>query len=243
MKKPYLFSWYGANQVMHLVPVNTMSGYDVYGMMPRAKKGYAVPYLANNLSRSGEFVYRRSNDLYDVDKQPDRYITFFKNPLTNDMKIGCASGLSLTRGVTRDNIRNMLFPIESGAGSYEVLTISPPNYNKAYFRVITAQTFENGIIPSSYIGQYSTYLTYFDPMANTGQVYWYKDTDGYVIYAHYQEAHERLSINLPKEMEGLSVEVVDKTDGVTLITDFIENGKLYLTADSTDHNYIVLKTK
>ena len=80
-------------------------------------------------------------------------------------------------------------------------------------------------------------------MANIGQVYWYKDGSDYVIYAHYQEEHDNLAINLPKEMDGLSVDVVDKTDGITLLTNDIKNGQVHITADATDHNYIVLKTK
>lgn len=243
MKKPYIFSWYGANQVQHFVPISTMSGYDVYGMMPRAKKGnYAFPYLANDLKRSGEWVQRRESDLYDIDKQPDRYITFFMSPSTGNMKIGCASGLSLIRGITVDSLRNKVFQVYE-AGDRDLLDCSPSNRNKAYFKVLADSHFENSIIPANYKAQFSTYLCYFDPMANTGQVYWYKDGEDYIIYAHYQEEHNKLAINLPKEMEGLSVDVVDKTDGITLLTNEIKNGQVYITADATDHNYIVLKTK
>ena len=243
MKKPYVFSWYGANQVQHFVPISTMSGYDVYGMMPRAKRGnYAVPYLANDLNRSDEWVCRSADNLYDIDKQPDRFITFFKNPTTRDMKIGCASGLSLIKGITVDSLRNKVFQIYE-AGDRDLLSCSPSNRNKAYFKVLADCHFENSIIPANYKAQFSTYLCYFDPMANIGQVYWYKDGSDYVIYAHYQEEHDNLAINLPKEMDGLSVDVVDKTDGITLLTNDIKNGQVHITADATDHNYIVLKTK
>lgn len=241
MKKSYIFCAYGANQVQHLVPINTMDGYDVYGMMPRAKKGdYAVPYLANDLKRGGETVYRSESHLYDINKQPDRFITFFKNPKTGDMKIGCASGLSLIRGITVDSIRNKVFKVYKD-GDRDLLSCSPSNKNKAYFKVLADSHFEDAIIPANYSVQFSTYLCYFDPMANVGQVYWYKDGSNYVIYAHYQDAQNRQIINLPKEMEGLRVEIVDKTDGVTLITDVVENGKIYLNADDTNHNYIVLR--
>lgn len=243
MKKSYIFCAYGANQVQHLVPINTMTGYDVYGMIPRAKKGnYAVPYLANDLSRSGEWVYRSESHLYDINKQPDRYISYFKNPTTGDMKIGCASGLSLIRGVTVDSLRNSVFKVYK-AGDRDLLSCSPSNNNKAYFKVLADSHFENSIIPANYKVQLSTYLCYFDPTANVGQVYWYKDGSKFVIYAHYQEAQNKQAINLPKEMEGMRVEVVDKTDGITLLTDIVETGKLYLDADATDYNYIVLKTK
>ena len=243
MKKSYIFGAYGANQVQHLVPINTMAGYDVYGMMPRAKKGnYAVPYLINDLNRSGEWVVRNESNLYDINKQPDRYISFFKNPTTGDMKIGCASGLSLIRGLTMDSLRNIVFK-EYKNGDRDLLSCSPSNRNKAYFKVLADSHFENSIIPANYKVHLSTYLCYFDPMANKGQVYWYKDGDTFIIYAHYQSIQNKQTINLPKEMEGLMVEIVDKTDGITLLTDVIENGKLYINADANNHNYIVLKTK
>jgi hypothetical protein len=243
MKKSYIFGAYGANQVQHLVPINTMAGYDVYGMMPRAKKGnYAVPYLINDLNRSGEWVVRNESNLYDINKQPDRYISFFKNPTTGDMKIGCASGLSLIRGLTMDSLRNIVFK-EYKNGDRDLLSCSPSNRNKAYFKVLADSHFENSIIPANYKVHLSTYLCYFDPMANKGQVYWYKDGDTFIIYAHYQSIQNKQTINLPKEMEGLRVEIVDKTDGITLLTDVIENGKLYINADANNHNYIVLKTK
>ena len=241
MKKSYIFCAYGANQVQHLVPISTMSGYDVYGMMPRAKN-YASPYLANNLNRGGETVWRRSDDLFDVDKQPDRYISFFRNTTSGNMKIGCASGLSLIRGITVDSLRNKVFQVYE-TGDRDLLSCSPSNRNKAYFKVLADSHFENSIIPANYRAQFSTYLCYFDPMANIGQVYWYKDGENYIIYAHYQEGHNKLAINLPKKMEGLSVDVVDKTDGITLLTNEIKNGQVYITADATDHNYIVLKTR
>lgn len=44
-------------------------------------------------------------------------------------------------------------------------------------------------------------------------------------------------------MDGLSFDVIEKTDGVTMITDNIVNGKIYLNTDNSDHNYVVLKTK
>ena len=243
MKKSYIFCAYGANQVKHLVPTSTMLGYDVYGMMPRAKKGnYAIPYLANDLSRSDEWVIRNESYLYDINKQPDRFISFFKNSTTGDMKIGCASGLSLIRGITVDSLRNKVFKVYK-TGDRDLLSCSPSNNNKAYFKVLADSHFENSIIPANYKAQFSTYLCYFDPMANEGQVYWYKDGNNYVIYAHYQEAQNKQAINLPKEMEGKRVEIIDKTDGITLLTDIVETGRIYLNADATDHNYIVLKTK
>ena len=253
MQKPYIFTWYGANQIQHFVPIATMPDCDVYGMMPRSKS-YSSPHLANNLSRSAEWVYRATNltgdkannNLIDINKQADRFITFFKNNQTDEMKIGCAGGLSLTRGLTKDSARNQICRVYQD-GDLEILSISPANRNKGYFKVLTASNFENSILPASYIGQFSTYISYFDPMANEGQVYWYKDGNGYVIYAHYQTAQTKTAIKLPVCMEGLSVEVVDKTDGMALFTDIISDGIIYISAtafgDNNLDNYIVLTAK
>ncbi len=141
-----------------------------------------------------------------------------------------------------DSLRNIVFK-EYKNGDRDLLSCSPSNRNKAYFKVLADSHFENSIIPANYKVHLSTYLCYFDPMANKGQVYWYKDGDTFIIYAHYQSIQNKQTINLPKEMEGLRVEIVDKTDGITLLTDVIENSKLYINADANNHNYIVLKTK
>lgn len=43
-------------------------------------------------------------------------------------------------------------------------------------------------------------------------------------------------------MEGLKVEIVEKTEGATLHTTVVQNGKLYVSY-TNDANYIVVKTK
>ncbi len=242
MRKPYIFIAYGASQVQHFVPVEPLEGYDVYGMMPRSKRYYA-PYSVNSTSRSGELAIRSetaASGLLVANKQVDRYITFFKNEDTSDMKIGCASGLSLTKGITIDSRRNDVFRVYQ-TGDDNILSISPANRNKAYFKVLSGTNFTHGVLPGSFIANFSTYMSHFDPMANEGQVYWYKDSGGYVVYAHYQEAYRKVAINLPKEMESLVVSVVDKTDGMTLLTDAVSGGKVYVSADGAESNYIVLK--
>jgi hypothetical protein len=205
--------------------------------MPRVKKN---DLDSPHVIESGTSIFRNSTDLRDVNKQIDRFISYFKNQTTGDVRIGCASGLSLTRGITRDSIRNEVY--EEG-NTVEMFSLSHTvGYtNKAYFKVLVGSAFENAIIPAGYIAQFSTYLSYFNPKDNKGQVYWYKDGNDYVVYAHYQDANTNLAINLPSEMEGLSAEVIDKTEGITLITEIVNNGKLYITSDSASNNYIVIR--
>lgn len=234
MKKPYIFSWYGANQVQHLVPISTMDGYDVYAMIPRSKL-YDYPYLASDTTRSGEPINNNSTSLRDLSKHPDRFITFFKNE-QGDMPLGCASGLSIVRGTSKDSNRQSL-----ASANDQLLSISPSNNNKAYFKLIQPSKFDHGILPASFICNISTYLCYFDPKANAGQVYWYKDGNAYMVYAHYQTAQDKTAIVVAPQMEGLSVEVVDKTPGVTLLTEIVDNQNIYVSADSANNNYIVMR--
>ena len=50
-------------------------------------------------------------------------------------------------------------------------------------------------------------------------------------------------MNLPEFMEGLSVEIVEQTDNAVLLTETIQNGKLFVSYNTDDANYIVLRTK
>lgn len=245
MKKPYKFSWYGANQIRHFASVNTLEGYTPYGMMPRVKKEFngialSQPHDISNLSRGSEFALRREADLYDVDKIPDRYISWMQKG--NDRKIGCASGLSLTRGITVDAERNINIPLYE-SGYEDCISCSAALTNKVYLKGIIKDHYANNVLPASFIGLFSTYLCYFNPNENEGQVYWYKDGNGYVVYAHSQSAGSKRALNLPIDMEGLSVEVVDKTNGMTLVTDIVVNGRVYISANSAQNNYIVLKVR
>lgn len=243
MKKPYLFNWYGANQVQHFVTTENLPGYTPYGMIPRVKKlqndvRLDTPYDISNTSRGSDFAVRSVSNLYDVDKMPDRFISWMQKD--SDKKIGCASGFSLTRGITVDSIRKTMIPIYQ-SGYQDCISCASGLHNKVYLKAVVKDHFENNVLPASFICSISTYLSYFNPNANVGQVYWYKDVDGYVVYAHYQDAYEKVEINLSEEMEGLNATVIDKTEGVSLLTDFVGNGKIYVSTDNTDHNYVVLK--
>ena len=62
------------------------------------------------------------------------------------MKIGCASGLSLIRGITVDSLRNKVFQVYR-TGDRDLFSCSPSNRNKAYFKVLADSHFENSILP------------------------------------------------------------------------------------------------
>jgi hypothetical protein len=244
VKYPICCDFFGGNQAQHTLNIE---GYDIYVFAPRSKKqvaGHAtdVPFKNNPSDQSSRSIVcnRNTSDCYDVDKMPDRLVSYLQDSSDDSKLIGFASGLSLTRGITRDSIRNQVYE-EGNTVEMFSLTHTVGYTNKAYFKVLVGSAFENAIIPAGYIAQFSTYLSYFNPKDNKGQVYWYKDGNDYVVYAHYQDANTNLAINLPSEMEGLSAEVIDKTEGITLITEIVNNGKLYITSDSASNNYIVIR--
>lgn len=52
-----------------------------------------------------------------------------------------------------------------------------------------------------------------------------------------------VTLTLPDFMEGLSVEIVEQTDNAVLLTDTVQNGKLFVSYNTDDANYLVLRTK
>lgn len=246
MKEPLVFQEYGANQGQCLVNDafsnigSIAEGYDAYVMVPKVKKSVNgnradVPHII--LSSSDDIMaYRNSTDLYDADDMPDREITYLYDG--EDYLAGFAAGVSLTKGLSANGKRDIYVPANA-----RTINMSYANRNKFYVNLLVSAAFENGVLPAGFTTSFSTYWAYFNPNVNKGQVYWYKDGKDYIIYAHYQDANNNLAVTLPSEMDGLSFDVVEKTDGVTLITDNIVNGKIYLNTDNSDNNYVVLKTK
>lgn len=248
VREPLVFGAYGATQGQCLVSGDfggtgaITDGLDGYVFVPKIKKTINgnradVPHVTASSSDDISFT-RDSATLYDVNDQPDREVTFLYNPITHRYLAGFATGVSLLRGASVKAKRNQYIVIDGTGGS-----MSYANRNKFYVNLIRGVYFENNALPAGFVETFSTYFSYFNPESNVGQVYWYKDGNCYVIYAHYQTANTNVPISLPAEMDGLQVEVVEKTDGVTLVTDNIANGKIYVTTDSSDHNYIVLRTK
>ena len=245
-QNPVQFSYYGANQAQHLQDIN---GFECYAMVPKVKKNNFGGSVMSKMFRSritdGDVtVYRTSTDLYNVNKAPDRQITVLKT--NGDVPvIGFASGISLIRGVTRDEVRNTYIAEYDGSKG-NALLFSPANGNKFYVGVITGantEHFTNYLMQPDFCKEFSTYFTYFKP-TNTIQSYWYNDGDTTVIYAHAESNTGRTYINVSDlSCEGKALEIVEKTNGAALITDSVVNGKICVSFTSSDANYIVLKTK
>ena len=199
------------------------------------------------LSSSRTYMfYRNSSYLKDIDKPIDRLIGYLYNPSTNDYLVGMAAGLSIVSGDTIPEKRNINIPVASNTSDRHnrLGSFSPSNTNKFYIAAVNSSPFadDNYNFPNTYFKEINYYVSYFDPSENIGQVYWYKDGSDYVIYAHCQSIQDRIPLKLPLFMEGLNVEIVEKTDGTTLHTNTIQNGNLFVSY-TDEANYIVLKTK
>lgn len=223
--------------------------YHSYTLIPKVKKqvnGHRVdlPFNSDDGSLSPNYVNvtRNASELYDVDNQPERCITYLKDDSENYL-VGMAGGCSLLRGITEKQNRNIYTPLNEVTCTYG--GSSTPN--KFYPRTMYGAAFDDNIMTNAFIKEFCCYFCWFDPAENPGQqVYWYKDDDGYIVYAHCQSSKEKAAIRLPDFMEGMVIEdVIEKTDGTTLLTEQVISGCVYVTYDTTGDsaNYIVLKVK
>ncbi len=261
--EPLKIDGYGVNQGQGLVGSDygevgsVVDGYDGYVFVPKVKREYDnissdVPRVPQSSSFSIN-AHRINTQIYDVNDQPDRVITYLYNPTSHEYLAGFASGLSLVRGASLKSKRNEYILVGSGDANVS-LSMNASLRNKGYCKIITTgntNKFTNNVLYAGFVENFSTYFCYFDPTANDGQVYWYKDGNGYIIYGHWQSAVGHTVINVPSEMDGLQVEVVEVTMNgaapcVSLLTDNIANGKFYVNVESmgeVNTVWLVVKTK
>lgn len=239
---------YGATQQQTFVDTGN---YKAMFMIPKAadaSNGTVLekPFNSPSLGSTGYSFFRNATYLKDVDKPIDRLIAMLHNPNDNTYLVGMAAGLSLVSGETIPAKRNANIPIATSTDGHQRLgSFSPSNNNKFYIAAINTAPFaDDGYnLPNTYFKEINYYISYFDPAANPGQCYWYKDGNSYVIYSHCQSVQSRVSLTLPDFMEGLSVEIVEQTDNAVLLTDTVQNGKLFVSYNTDDANYLVLRTK
>lgn len=238
---------YGATQQQTFVDTGN---YKAMFMIPKAApqggKEIDKPFNSPALTSGGYSFFRNSTYLKDVNKPIDRLIAMLHNPNDNTYLVGMAAGLSLVSGETIPAKRNANIPIATSTDGHQRLgSFSPSNINKFYIAAINTAPFaDDGYnLPNTYFKEINYYISYFDPAANPGQCYWYKDGNSYVIYSHCQSVQSRVPLTLPDFMEGLSVEIVEQTDNAVLLTDTVQNGKLFVSYNTDDANYLVLRTK
>ena len=227
--------------VIPIMPLK-IGDFNSYTFIPKVKKEQNshridLPFETND---GTEYVTatRNATDLHDVDKQPERCINYLKDD--NELYlIGSAGGGSLIRGLSRDSEHNILVPVNQNTMTYG--GSSTPN--KFYPKLIQAAGFDGGVVPSSFIKNFTCYYCWFNPNENNGQVYWYKDGDKFIVYIHCQETISKMPVNLPNFMNGKTVtEVVEKTEGASLLTEKVGSSRLYVSFDASEDaaNYIVI---
>lgn len=238
---------YGATQQQTFVDTGN---YKAMFMIPKAKPQNGVdlekPFNSPALTSTSYAFFRNTTYLKDVDKPIDRLIAMLHNPNDNTYLVGMAAGLSLVSGETIPAKRNANIPIATSEDGHQRLgSFSASNRNKFYIAAINTAPFANDgyNLPNTYFKEINYYISYFDPAENPGQCYWYKDGNSYIIYSHCQSVQSRIPLTLPDFMEGLNVEIVEQTDNAVLLTDTVQNGKLFVSYNTDDANYLVLRTK
>lgn len=239
---------YGATQQQTFVDTGNYKAMFMIPKAANASNGTVLekPFNSPSLGSTGYSFFRNATYLKDVDKPIDRLIAMLHNPNDNTYLVGMAAGLSLVSGETIPAKRNANIPIATSTDGHQRLgSFSPSNNNKFYIAAINTALFaDDGYnLPNTYFKEINYYISYFDPAANPGQCYWYKDGNSYIIYSHCQSVQSRVPLALPDFMEGLSVEIVEQTDNAVLLTDTIQNGKLFVSYNTDDANYLVLRTK
>lgn len=239
---------YGATQQQTFVDTGNYKAMFLIPKAANASNGTVLekPFNSPSLGSTGYLFFRNATYLKDVDKPIDRLIAMLHNPNDNTYLVGMAAGLSLVSGETIPAKRNANIPIATSTDGHQRLgSFSPSNNNKFYIAAINTAPFaDDGYnLPNTYFKEINYYISYFDPAANPGQCYWYKDGNSYVIYSHCQSVQSRVPLTLPDFMEGLSVEIVEQTDNAILLTDTVQNGKLFVSYNTDDANYLVLRTK
>lgn len=237
---------YGATQQQTFLD---KGDYKAMFMIPKAAarsgKELDRPFNSPAASSPSYSFFRTPAYLKDVDKPIDRLVAFLHNPNDNSYLVGMAAGLSLVNGDTTTEKRNANIPVGDADAHFRLGSLSPSNTNKFYVAAVNTAPFaaDGYNFPNTYFKEINYYVSYFDPEENVGQVFWYKDGSSYVIYAHCQSVQNRIALELPDFMEGLSVEVVEQTDGTALLTSTVQNGNLFVNYNTDDANYLVLKTK
>ena len=249
---PFLLSTYKFVQPMYME--DTVADYNCKVFFPKAKR------LVNNIpidkgfaSTTSEFhVSRYTDHLYDVNDMPDRsYAVLTNNEAETPYLVGLANGMSLNRGISIPSLKNSQIQIGS---NYDV-----DNYcirwarsagNKVYYNLFTArgvgEGYNNRSINTNFVTTATGFFSIFDPNVNPGQqVFWYKESDYWILYTHAPELTGKQAINLPSIFEGMQVvETIEKTNGVTLLTDVVASGRIYVKYEPNANgqaNFIVFK--
>ncbi|AXF52394.1 MAG: hypothetical protein [Caudoviricetes sp.] len=225
--------------------LRVLGDYKPYAIFPKTKPASGVPgrtdvdwNFPTDISLDSSTQYAKylftvnTTDLVDVTDIPDRTIQFHKTDI-GLYGLGMASGLDLETGLTskanRPLYNSEAFQFNQGSGTG----------SKTYFRAMTGDKFVNNVLPSSFVGQFNSYMAYFQAKENV-QSYVVHTEDVSYIYIHTQVASDKIEISTDN-IDGKALEIVESKD-IELLTERVVNGKLYVKSLSNLSNYIVLKT-
>ena len=173
------------------------------------------------------------NNVEDPQSLPDRFVQFVghRNDGAAQRKAGYAVGYSLISGVT--------VPAERAANN--TLAVAFGSSIKTYASAISSK-----INPVKEGTEFEciAYRIYFNParFKNATCVYWYREGDATVVYADYHKSVDRDVIELPQELTGKSLAVIEKTPSLTLHTpDKVPERGVEISVK--DYGYVVLKVE
>ena len=237
------FQFYGATQQQTFYDTN---GYKAFFIIPKAAPQNGIeldkPFHSPSSSSPNYSFYRTSSYLKDEDEPIDRIVAYLYDDVKGDYLLGMSAGLSLICGDTQTKKRVADLPPGNDNSHKRIGLFSPSNRNKFYIAAFTTALFEDNeyYVPNTFHREIDYYVSFFDPSQNTGQVYWYKDGDKYVIYLHCQSRHGHLDVQVPAFMNGCTLHVVEKSRGVDLKSTRIDKGQFAVAYASDDAEYIVL---
>ena len=222
------------------------NGYRAMFFIPKAlpQEGVALdrPFNSPTKNRLATYIYRTEKYLRDVNNPVERIVAFLHNETTDDYLIGMSAGLSLVKGDTRPEKRCANITYEDDNVDLFLARFTPSNNNKFYVCATNTSRFADHsyVFPVGYSRELDYYVSFFDPAANEGQVYWYKDGNRYIIYAHSQTQHDRLDITVPDFMNGCTLDVVEKTSSTELLSTTVQDAHFSVKYSDDAANYIVL---
>lgn len=235
--------FYGATQQQTFFDTD---GYKAMFMIPKAAPQQGVeldrPFHSPSASSPNYPFYRTEEYLRDVNDPIDRCISCLYNASTDNYLLGMAAGLSLVSGSTQKENRLADLPVGSDNTHYYIGIFSPENINKFYIAAFNTAPYseDDYYLPCGFHRDIDYYVCFFDPAANEGQVYWYKDGNRYVIYAHCQTQHDKLDITVPDIMNGCILHIVEKTPSAELLSETILDGRFSVKYADSAANFIVL---
>ncbi len=232
---PLNFTYYGANQVMTL---KKYKDFDSFGIIHKAKPinvwgqltDLNLPFPTSDINRDDLNIYKKESNLEDMDDIVDRAVTYLEN-VQGKKLLGLATGMSLTRGLTKKGIWSQNTPENEN-----VLFFSPRNNNKFYTRVLSGNSFDNSLLPRNYVAEINYYISYYKPNDNFLS-YLYKDGNKWCIYISALKSGV-FSIDIDNMLEGKTFNVLESKNIKPLITT-VQNGLIYVKSESNS-GYLVL---